>query len=761
MAATAGCGFLLFLPGFLDESLAREADLVALDRQDFYEDLVAEFQLITNVADAVFGDFADVEEAVGAGEELDECAKLRQANDFAEIGFADFGGGGDVADHLQGRIAAGAAGGEDMHGTVFEDIDFDAGGLDNGLDFLAARTDEVADLVLRNLQLEEARGVGGNFRARLAERLLHGVQDLQTGFLRLREGFAHHGDADAENLDVHLERGDSCASARDFEVHVAVVIFGAGDICEDRILLVITNDEAHGDPGAGRLQRNAGIHESERAAANGGHRRRTIGFENVRDEAHGVGEVRLGRKQIDERALRESAVADFAASRAAKEFDFADAKRREVVVQHEAIELILLEEQVEALHVFLGAESQRGESLRFAAGKERGTVHAGEQADFAGNMPNLIERAAIRTAAGVQNIIAEDVLAKALKGALGKDALFIHFLLGLLGDGLDDFILQFIDEVVALFLGVLLGVESVVQLRAILFLEVFVDGLVERERRDDNLDRLELRVELLTGGDDLLDLRVAKFESIDDGFFGDFERAGLDHDNGFFGSGDDDVQQALLLFSNRRVGHELAIQQTNADASNGLLKRQIGTIGRSGSGSNGNHVGIIVAVRGEHHRHNLRFVAPGLRKERAHGTVNQARGEDFLFRRTPFALEETSGNFPGGIRIFAIVDGQRKKVAVVGHGRHAGGSEHDGVTVSRRNCAVGLLGNLSSFENEGAAPDFNGNLMWCGSVIIFRHKRSFPLAPLPTGHVQSVHREANLAGINGRNSALKQIPCFE
>src|SRR5271154_7180372 len=127
----------------------------------------------------MFGDFADVQEAVGAGEKLDEGAELREANDFAEIGFADFGGSGDVANHLQSRIAAGAAGGEDVDRTVFEDVDFDASGFDDGLDLLAARPDKVADLVLRNLQLEEARSVSGNLRASFAERLFHGVQNLQ------------------------------------------------------------------------------------------------------------------------------------------------------------------------------------------------------------------------------------------------------------------------------------------------------------------------------------------------------------------------------------------------------------------------------------------------------------------------------------------------------------------------------------------------------------------------------------------------------
>ena len=98
--SSAAGGFLLLFASLLDERFAGEADLVALDGKHFDEDLVAEFQFIANVADAVLGDFADVQEAVGAGEELDERAEFRKADDFAEIGLADFGAGGDVADHL-------------------------------------------------------------------------------------------------------------------------------------------------------------------------------------------------------------------------------------------------------------------------------------------------------------------------------------------------------------------------------------------------------------------------------------------------------------------------------------------------------------------------------------------------------------------------------------------------------------------------------------------------------------------------------------
>src|SRR5713226_8256139 len=356
----ASGGFLLLFAGFADESFAREANLVALDGENLDEDLVAEFQLIANVADAMLGDFADVQEAVGAREKLDEGAEFREAHDFAEVGLADFGAGGDIADHLQSRIAAGSARGEDVHRAVFEDVDFDAGGLDDGPDLLAARTDEVANFVLWDFQLEEARGVSGNRATRLTERLLHGVENLEAGFLRLGECFAHHADGDTQDLNVHLQRGDARTSARYFEVHVAVVIFRSGDVREDGVFLVVNDDEAHGDARASVLHGHAGVHQSERATANGGHGRGTIGFQNVGDKAHGVGKIRFGRKQVHQRALRQGAVADFAAARPAKEFHFTDAERREIVVQHEAVELVLLEEQVEALHVFLGAQGQCG-----------------------------------------------------------------------------------------------------------------------------------------------------------------------------------------------------------------------------------------------------------------------------------------------------------------------------------------------------------------------------------------------------------------
>src|SRR5258708_25774764 len=68
---TAGSALLLFA-GFANERFAGEADLVALDGEHLYEDLVAKFQLIASVADAIVGGFVGGPDAVGRRGWFDE-----------------------------------------------------------------------------------------------------------------------------------------------------------------------------------------------------------------------------------------------------------------------------------------------------------------------------------------------------------------------------------------------------------------------------------------------------------------------------------------------------------------------------------------------------------------------------------------------------------------------------------------------------------------------------------------------------------------
>jgi len=92
--------------------------------------------------------------------------------------------------------------------------------------------------------------------------------------------------------------------------------------------------------------------------------------------------------------------------------------------------------------IFLGAQGQSGERLGFAAGKESGTVHARSK-PTSEVIRRICRGAAVGTAAGVENIIAENFFSRRRSRArLVKGAFLVHLLLGLFGNRFNDLILE-------------------------------------------------------------------------------------------------------------------------------------------------------------------------------------------------------------------------------------------------------------------------------------------------------------------------------
>ena len=205
------------------------------------------------------------------------------------------------------------------------------------------------------------------------------------------------------------------------------MILGAGDVGQDRVLLAL-HDQSHRDSGARSLQRHARVHHRQRTAADRGHGRRSVRFENVRNHAHGVREIGFRRQQASESALGQRAVTDFAPSGSAQELYFAHRERREIVVQHEPLEHVLLEQQIEPLLVFFRSQRRGRQRLRLAAGEKSRAVRAGQHAHFAGDLANLIERAAIGTPAANQHVVAEDALAQPLERAISQSSACLRLL---------------------------------------------------------------------------------------------------------------------------------------------------------------------------------------------------------------------------------------------------------------------------------------------------------------------------------------------
>ena len=208
------------------------------------------------------------------------------------------------------------------------------------------------------------------------ERLRHLAEDVHPAGARLLERLRHDLRRDAGDLDVHLQRGDALRRAGDLEVHVAVVILGARDVREDGPLAaLLVHDEPHRDARDRRLDRHAGVHHRHRAAADRRHRRRAVRLEDVGDEPDGVGELVVAGNDRRERALRQRAVADLAASGAGETAGLADRERREVVVEHEAL-VELAADVLDLLLVVRGAERAGDERLRLAAREDDRAVDA-------------------------------------------------------------------------------------------------------------------------------------------------------------------------------------------------------------------------------------------------------------------------------------------------------------------------------------------------------------------------------------------------
>jgi hypothetical protein len=152
------------------------------------------------------------------------------------------------------------------------------------------------------------------------------------------------------------------------------VIFVTEDVGQHGELVALL-DQAHGDAGHVRLHRHASVHQRQAAAADRSHRRRTVRFGDFRHHADRVGELVVLRQHRDQRALGQTAVADFTALRATHATRFAGGERRHVVVEHEAV-AVFAGQRVDDLLVALGAERGHHQRLRFATGEQRRAVGA-------------------------------------------------------------------------------------------------------------------------------------------------------------------------------------------------------------------------------------------------------------------------------------------------------------------------------------------------------------------------------------------------
>src|SRR5262249_26073488 len=224
----------LFALLFTQHGTAAQTNLIRFDVEAFDHNLLAFLKLVANVSDAIFAHFRNMEQAFDSGQYFDEGAEFRQSRHCSEIGLAHFDFRSDLLNHLPGSLGRGVVGRGYAHKSRILYVDFASGLIDYAANHLAAGSNNVAYLIDWDLHSEDSRRVRAHLGARLGDRLKHSIENKETALFRLLKSFGHNLSVYAADLNIHLKSCYALAGARDFEIHIAVVIFGAGYIGENR-----------------------------------------------------------------------------------------------------------------------------------------------------------------------------------------------------------------------------------------------------------------------------------------------------------------------------------------------------------------------------------------------------------------------------------------------------------------------------------------------------------------------------------------------
>ena len=634
-------------------------------------------------------------QAIAGAHEVHERTEIGHVDDLAGVDLANFRFGNDADDPVAGGFDLGRIARRDLHGAIVFDVDLGAGGGDDLADHLAASADDVADLVLRHAHRFDARGMGRQTFAGAVQRLGHFAEDVRTAFLGLGQGDTHDLLGDAGDLDVHLQRRDAIRRTGHLEVHVTQVIFITQDVADHGEVFAF-EDQAHGDAGARALERHTGIHQRQRTTADRGHRRRAVGLGDVGQHADRVGELFLRRQQRVQGAPCQLAVTDFAAARRAEAADFTHRIGGEVVVQHEAF----IPQAIQTIdHLFRIGSAERGgdDGLGFAAGEQRRTMGAWQEAHHRFDRAHRLGVAAIDTAAFLQDRAAHDVAFKLLEQLAG-----LHLLLrGAVGEH---------------GLGLVLGfgqrrLASRLARQAIGGVDVLADGLLERRQhglvvRDGQIPRIlgGLLGEADDGIDHRLDAAVREHHAVQHFLFRQLLGFGFDHHHGVAGTGDNEIERAFLDLGLGRVEHIFAVDV--ADARTGDRAHE----GHAGQGEGGRRrdqrqdIAFGFAIIAEHMGDHVDFVVETFREQRADRTIDQAAGERFMLSGAALALEEAAGDTAGSGIFFLIVDGEREEILALLHTLGGGdGAQDNGFAQRGDHGGIGLTGNAAGFQGQRAA----------------------------------------------------------
>ena len=392
---------------------------------------------------------------------------------------------------------------------------------------------------------------------------------------------------------------------------------------------------------------------------------------------------------------------DLAALGAAHAAGLAHRVRREVVMEQERI-LGLADRRVDDLRITHGAQGGGDQRLGLAAGEQRRAVGARQHAHAHADRTHVVQLAAVDAHLGLEHAVAHGAVLEFAE-FLAQRFLGPALLFGLRLQFGHDVGLDRGDGVTTLQLVVHL--ESLLELVAHGTLDCRDQRLVARRRLPVPRRLAGLGGQLADGLDGGLHLLVAEHHRAQHDVLAEQVGFRLHHEHRAGGTGHDQVQIGAVQLGGRRVEHVLAVDVAHARGADRALEGRAGQGQRRGGADQGRDVAVDLGIERDHGGHDLDFVLEVVGEQRAHRTVDQARGQRLLLGRTPFALEETAGDAAGGVELFLVIDGEREEaLALTGLGRGHGADQHHGSAHAHHHRAGRLAGDFARLQRDLVFP---------------------------------------------------------
>ena len=183
-----------------------------------------------------------------------------------------------------------------------------------------------------------------------------------------------------------------------------------------------------------------------------------------------------------------------------------------------------------------------------------------------------------------------------------------------------------------------------------------------------------------------------------------FVGAGLDHNDLALGTGNGQLQVALLTLGSGGVDNQLAVHQTHEHAADGAVPGDIGN-GQSDGGTD--HTGDLGAAVGidAHDSHNDgHIVAHVLGEQGTDGTVDHTAGQDSLLTGAALTAHKAAGDAADGVQLLFKINAQGEEInAFTGLFGHGDVAQHGGLAIADQTAAVGQGAHLAGLDNQLAA----------------------------------------------------------